>query len=119
MYRDDGSHYAGDAGPLGIYSDAARRASDIVNLHLVVDPSGNTGRWVAIRLSDGGSDDTVYDCKCDAVRNQLHEKQCVYVQIQPTGLPARDASILLNLYREMYDNNVKMPDPPCMRHGVR
>lgn len=113
------SHYARDPGPLGIYSDEARRASDIVNLHLVVDPAGNTGRWVAIRLSDGGSDNVVYDCKCDAKRHQLHEKQCTYVQIQPTGLSAKDAHILINLYRDMYDRNLTMPDPPCQRHGVR
>ena len=117
MRDSTGSHYAGDPGPLGIYSDEARRASDIVNLHLLADSHGNVGRWVAVRLSDGGSDGTVYDCKCDAMRHQLHETQCVYVQIQPNGLSARDAQILLKLYRDMYDNRMKMPDPPCARHG--
>lgn len=113
------SYYAGDAGPLGVYSDAARRASDIINIHLLADPAGNAGRWVAIRLSDGGSDDVLYDCKCDAMNRQLHETQCVYVQIQPEGLSARNAAILLNMMRDMYDKNMKMPDPPCPRHGVR
>lgn len=112
------SHYARDPGPLGVFSDEARRASDIVNLHLVADPLGNTGRWVAIRLSDGGSDGTVYDCKCDAVRPQLNEKQCVYVSIQPTGLSAKDAEILLKMYRQLYDQNIKLPDPPCLKHRV-
>lgn len=111
------SHYAKDPGPLGIYSDHARRASDIINLHLVVDPAGNTGRWVAIRLSDGGSDGTIYDCKCDAIRHQLHEKQCVYVQIQPSGLSAKDAHILIGMHRDLYDANRKLPDPPCPKHG--
>lgn len=119
MDDPSGSHYARDPGPLGIYSDEARRASDIVNLHLLADPSGNTGRWVAIRLSDGGSDGTVYDCKCDAARFQLHETQCVYVQILPNGLSAKDAHILIRMYRDMYDKGWKMPDPPCLRHGVR
>ena len=110
------SRYAGDPGPLGFYSDEARRASDIVNLHLVVSLE-NIGKWVAIRLSDGGSDDVIYDCKCDAVRHQLHEKQSVYVQIQPNGLSARDAQILLKMYRDLYDANMTLPDPPCSRHG--
>ena len=112
------SHYAKDPGPLGIYSDEARRASDIINLHLLADTQGNVGRWVAIRLSDGSSDGNVYDCKCDAKRFQLHEKQCTYVQIQPNGLSAKDAYILINLTRDLYDRNMGMPDPPCQRHGV-
>lgn len=113
------SHYAKDPGPLGVYSDEARRASDTVNLHLLADPEGNNGRWVAIRLSDGSSDGNVYDCKCDAKCYQLHEKQCVYVQIQPTGLSAKDAEILLKMTRDLYDQDMQMPDPPCFRHGVR
>lgn len=112
------SHYARDPGPLGVYSDEARRASDIINLHLLADPMGNTGRWVAIRLSDGGSDGVVYDCKCDAVRHQLNEKQCVFVNIQPAGLSAKDAEILLKMYRQLYDQNLKLPDPPCLKHRV-
>lgn len=112
------SHYARDPGPLGVYSDEARRASDIINLHLLADQSGNVGRWVAIRLSDGSSDNVLYDCKCDAKIHQLHEKQCVYVQIQPTGLSAKDAHILIQMYRDMYDKNMTMPDPPCRRHGI-
>lgn len=110
------SHYA-QPGPLGLYSDAARRASDTINMHLLADREGNNGRWVAIRLSDGGSDGKVYDCKCDAIRFQLHEKQCVYVQIQPVGLDYRDADILIRMHRQYYDRNFKMPDPPCPRHG--
>lgn len=115
MNRD--SHYARDPGPLGTYSDEARRASDNVNLHLLADRADNVGRWVAIRLSDGGSDGVVYDCKCDATRHQLHERQCVYVNIQPTGLSAKDAEILLKMYRQFYDRGFKMPDPPCFKHG--
>ena len=112
------SHYAKDPGPLGIYSDAARRASDTINIHLLADPAGNVGKWVAIRLSDGGSDGTLYDCKCDAMRNQLHEKQCVYVSILPDGLSAKNAEILIKMHRDWYDKGFKMPDPPCPRHGV-
>lgn len=110
------SHYARDPGPLGVYSDEARRASDIVNTHLLADQNGNRGRWVAIRLSDGGSDGTVYDCKCDAKRFQLHVKQCVYVQILPNGLSAKDAHILINMHRDLYNAGREMPDPPCQRH---
>lgn len=106
-----------DAGPLGLYSDEARRAADAVNLPLIYDPEGNRFRWVAIRLSDGGTDGTVYDCKCDATRHQLHETQCMYVQILPDGISVKECAALLRVYRGLYDSGHKMPDPPCSRHN--
>ena len=116
MSERSASNYA-NPGPLGLYSDEARRAADTLNTHLLVDRNGNTGKWVAIRLSDGGSDGTVYDCKCDAIRFQLHEKQCVYVQILPEGIGYKEAEIMIRIHRQMYDKDYKMPDPPCTKHG--
>lgn len=70
------------ATPLGfVPSDAARRASDIIVMHFLADPVGNRNRVCAIRLSDGGSDGVVYDNLAQAVRYQLHYKQCMYVRI--------------------------------------
>jgi hypothetical protein len=91
-----------DPGPLGVYSDAARRASDIVATHLLADP-GNVGRWVAIRLSDGGSDGTTYADLRSAVAFQLHYKQCMYIQIPAGGMPPREAEVMLTYYRRVYD----------------
>jgi hypothetical protein len=90
------------------YSDAARRCADIVTLHTVC---GQVGRWVAIRLSDGGSDGAVYDTRADAVRHQLHEQLCAYVKIQPDGMSARAAHEFLRYHRDLYDAGFRLPDP--------
>lgn len=98
-------------GPLGQYSDAARRCADIITLHLLADKEDNVGRWVAIRLSDGGSDGKVYDSRAEAVKWQLHEHQCAYVCILPDGMNPRQAEIFLKFNRQLYDNGARMPDP--------
>ena len=103
------SHLA-KPGPLGLFSDEARRASDIINMHLVANPA-NAGKWVAIRLSDGGSDGVLYDSKGDAVRHQLHEQQCCYVCIPPTGMPPMEAEVFIRFNRHLYDAGFRMPDP--------
>lgn len=94
----------------GEWSDAARRASDIVNNHLVADRS-NAGKWVALRLSDGGSDGVLYDERADAIRHQLHETQCCYAQIPPSGMPVAEAESFLNYNRRLYAAGFRMPDP--------
>ena len=93
------------------YSDAARRASDIVALHLAADRERAIGSWVALRLSDGGSDNVLYDSKAAAVRHQLHEFQCCYVKIPPTGFPPTHAEIFLRVHRQLYDAGFRLADP--------
>ena len=105
------SMLAGDPGPLGTYSDAARRIADTHNLHQAVNGTTAVGKWIACRLSDGVSDDTLYDTRTDAVRHQLHEKQCAYVQIQPEHMSYRDAASYLAFVRHVYDAGLSMPDP--------
>lgn len=90
------------ATPLG-FSDAARRASDAVNLALTADPEGNRGRFLAIRLSDGGTDGVVYDTVAEAALFQLHYKQCMYLRIPASGIMPREAEVLLNYHRRVYD----------------
>lgn len=105
------SHLAGNPGPLGLYSDAARRLSDTVTMHLTAIGSVAAGRWIAARLSDGGTDNVLYDTKADAVRHQLHEFQCAYVCITPDGMGYREAEIYLAFNRKLYENGYRMPDP--------
>lgn len=109
-------------GPLGTYSDAAHRAADIINTHLMADPAGNVGRWVAIRLSDGGSDSTTYATRPDAIRHQLHESQCTYVIIPPTGATAKSMEVVIKYARMVYDAGHRMPDPdswaPTMPNSI-
>jgi hypothetical protein len=98
----------GQPGPYGI-SDAARRAADVVNLALLLDQEGNRGRWVAIRLSDGGSDGVIYDDPRAAADYQLHWKTCMYIPIPWTGMQTREAEIMLQYWRKCYDNGTTPP----------
>jgi len=97
--------------PDSVYSDAARHASEAVNLHVLVDPHGCIGKWVAVRLSDGKSDGNLYDTKAEAVDHQLHEQFCAYVCIPPGGMPPKDAEVYLRAMRQLADNGYRLADP--------
>lgn len=73
--------------------------------------AGAVGRWVAIRLSDGGSDGVPYDMRADAVRHQLHETQCCYVKVPPGGMTPKEADAFLEYNRTLYSAGFRMPDP--------
>jgi hypothetical protein len=89
--------------------DAAKRCSDIVNLHVAAG-FGNRG-WCAIRLSDGGSDGVVYDTRADAVDHQFHESQCAYIKIPHDGMPLIHAASFLRFTRAAYDAGMRVSDP--------
>jgi hypothetical protein len=97
------SAMAGDPGPLGAYSDAARRVSDEVTMHMTADREGTYGKWLAFRLSDGTSDGVVYDDPVAAADAQLHYKQCAYIQIHRMGISPKAAAVMLAYYRRVYD----------------
>jgi hypothetical protein len=92
-----------------MYSDAARRCADHVTVRALI--AGNTGKWVAIRLSDGDSDGVVYDTWRDAVRHQLHETQCCYIKIPPDGMTPVQAERYMNIHRALYDGGHRLVDP--------
>jgi len=77
-------------------SDAAKRCADIVTLASI---AGSTGRFMAIRLQDGGSDQVPYDTRADAAGHQLHPEHCCYVLVPPGGMPAHEAEALLQYWR--------------------
>lgn len=92
------------AGPLGmIPTDPAKRMSDILTLHTLADRAGNRGRWVAIRLSDGGSDGVVYDNVSDAAWAQLHYRQCAYVMLRDAVPGPKECDVVLAYHRRVYD----------------
>jgi hypothetical protein len=106
------SALAGDPGPLGAYSDAARRVSDAMTMHLTVDAAHAVNKWMAFRLSDGGTDNVLYDDPFEAADRQLHYRQCMYLQVKFGSISPRDASIMLTYYRQVYDaGNV----PPALK----
>lgn len=92
------------------FSEAAHRFADIHNMHIFADKS-NIGHWIAVRLSDGGTDGVVYDHRRDAVRHQLDEKLCCYVKIHPGGMTPKEADGILRFYRFAYDNGFRVTDP--------
>jgi hypothetical protein len=97
-----------------IVSDAAKRAADIVNGYLAFVPWGEIQhKFVAIRLSDGGSDGNLYDSKRDAVRHQLHENLCAYVGFRNImgGVSAYEMQKYLDFNRMAYDAGFRLADP--------
>lgn len=89
------------------------RMCENVNLHVAALGHEASGRWVAIRLSDGGSDGNLYDRRAQAITHQLHWSQCCYVRIPPFGmmLTPREAESYLTLHRSMYDAGYRLQDP--------
>lgn len=88
--------------------DAALRCSDIVRQAIV---DGSAGRWVAIRLSDGGTDGIRYERRSDAVGHQLHPVQCAYVKVPLDDMSPKAAESFLRVHRSVYDAGHRMDDP--------
>lgn len=87
--------------------ECGRRMADAINLALIV---GGGGQWMAIRMSDGGSDSTLYETRADAIRHQFHETLCCYVRLNES-ISAEEAVIFLRWNRQLYDTGHRMPDP--------
>jgi hypothetical protein len=86
------------------WSDKGKRASDIVRQHLLDDPELARVSWVAIRLSDGGSDGVLYPNKETAVEFQIHETQCAYMRVIAGGISPREATSFLYHTAQLYEN---------------
>lgn len=102
------------------YSDEAKRASDIINGYFAYFPLDRLlHSWVAIRLSDGGSDGTLYDSKRDAVRHQSDEFLCAYISLRncPNGVKPLEAERFLAWTRAAYRAGFRLPDPDDMTGG--
>ncbi len=100
-----GSHADAERGPLGTYSDAARRISDAVTLHLTVDPAGNSMKWIAFRLSDGECRPEVFGRKADAMRAVgMFASLYGFAQLLPSGMTPRQAASYLKTCRQVADD---------------
>jgi hypothetical protein len=94
--------------------ERARRAADLINeARATLDWEQLKNCWIAIRLSDGGSDMVIYDCKRDAVRFQVHEKQCVYFCFRNLigGASARELVRVIRFHEMAYEAGFGIPDP--------
>src|SRR6478736_2666867 len=92
--------------------EASKRMADWIALHQAVLSRDEIlrCRFVAIRLSDGGSDGTVYDSRPDAMRHQLDANRCAYVQIPLARWGPQTCDSLLFYARRAYDAGYR-PDP--------
>jgi hypothetical protein len=86
------------------WRDKGQRCSDIIKQHLSDDPELARNSWVAIRLSDGGSDGVLYPLKEIAVSFQIHETQCAYLRVQLGGISPREATSFLYHTAQLYGN---------------
>lgn len=93
------------------WPDRTRRAHDAITLHYLALGNEAAGHWVAIRLSDGGSDNNLYDSKAEATRAQLHERQCAYICLPPYGaLSIKEVHRYLELNEMIYDQGGRLSD---------
>ncbi len=93
------------------HEDTGKRASDAIRQHISNDRELAVGSWIALRLSDGGSDRQLYPTKSTAIEYQLHETQCAYVVIPPDGMSKQDAEAFICLMRQAYANGVPLAHP--------
>jgi hypothetical protein len=101
------------------HTDAAKRLCDTYNLHKIGAGNASLGKWIAVRLSDGTSDDTLYDDKLAAVTHQHHNEQLyAFVCIAPPSMKVCDAEVLIRTHRKMYDAGMRMTDPDHKHGGM-
>lgn len=101
------------------HTDAAKRIYDTYSLHRMADPTGNIGRWFAVAIADGTTDNVLYDSRGDAVRHQKHNEQYyVYVQVTPHSMALCDAEIFLSGVRKTYVARMNLIDRNHPKGGL-
>jgi hypothetical protein len=101
------------------YTDAAMRVHDTYSLHRLADPLGNIGKWFAVSLADGRSDNVLYDSKSDAIRHQHgNELNYGYIQIVPANMTPQMAETFLGVQRKLSAAGIRVIDPDSPGGGV-
>lgn len=94
------------------HTDAAKRVADTYNLHRIGRGINAVKKWFAVSLSEGRSDDVLYDSKRDAVRHQRHmEQYYAFICIAPCDMKACEAEVILSTNRRLYDKGMRYADP--------
>jgi len=94
--------------------DAAHRLSDIMRgVATDYTPEELFHGWLAIRLSDGNYDGTLYDNRAAAVQHQSNPYHYAYVSTRHavTGMSPQDAHAFLTYNRMAYNAGFRLPDP--------
>jgi hypothetical protein len=76
-------------------------------MHLTAGGFDAVGQFLAIRLSDGGCDHTLYPDPAIAAKYQIDEDLCFYFQIPPDGLTEKEAYAGLQWHRAMFDAGLR------------
>lgn len=86
-----------------VYSDAAKRLSAAINLHVHAQGDAAFGRIIAFRLDDGRSDNNLYDNRDDAIRHTRSKPGVwAFARIDPSGSSPREAESALRWARFTY-----------------
>ncbi len=86
--------------------DAAKRMADAIALHQTALSKDEilAKRFVAIRLADGGSDNTAYDSRAAAIESARNSpSRCAYFQIPLERWGVATCDSLLAYVRGVYD----------------
>lgn len=90
--------------------DSAKRFADTVALHQMVLSRDEilARRFLAVRLSDGGTDGVVYETRADAIKAQTNTpSRCFYFQIPFERLNVETCDSILWYARAVYDSGAR------------
>lgn len=92
------------------YPDDVLRIKDEMDMHAVLK---QTGHWVAFHLADGKPlDHAAYPTWNDAVKAAKWDRDnMMYLEVQPDGMPYREAAAVLKFARFIHDQGHRIPDP--------
>lgn len=104
-----------------IADDVAKRCwEQVKNVAHSHDWETRIGSFLAIRLSDGSCDGTLYESKQAAVRHVPDERWYAFFSFRgaPNGFASpKDAAIFLAFHRAAYDRGFRLPDPDAKDGG--
>lgn len=101
-------------------ADIGRKVSDHLNMvRLFHDWDDIKDKWMAFRLSDGGTDGVVYETRKDAVSYQFHEQWCAYISFANLvgGAVPRECAIFMKFTRDAYKGGMRLVDPEAPNGG--
>lgn len=103
---------------MNTWPDYVKRPYDVINTHVVGQGLDATmGKWVAIRLEDGYTDETLYDTKRDAVRTKApFERLYCFLKIPPGGVTHGPLKTFIDFNRQLYEAGAQLSDPDADLH---
>ncbi|MGH3606503.1 MAG: hypothetical protein ACRDRD_00220 [Pseudonocardiaceae bacterium] len=83
-----------------------------MNLHLAAIGFDAVKKWVAVRLSDGSSDNTLYDTQADAARHHGNDRdRWCFIPVRPGGINVCQAESVMATNRRLYKAGFQLGDP--------